>query len=160
MLIILEGLVNASWLLLVCVICTAYGPAGMAVFYEKNVQERVISLGFTTTEKLKTAGTLSVIAIFVPQLTVFPLLVFLFNGTTGFLDSFLQLTCVYLIAGLFDRLFIDEWWVSHTKAWIIPGTEDLMPYIPKEAKIKKWAGTLIGFPLLAAIIAGIAQLFR
>ena len=160
MLVILEGLADAFWLLLVCVVCTAFGPAGMAVFYEKNVQERVVSLGLTTEEKLKTAGALSVIAIFLPQVTVFPALVYLYNGVSGFQNGFLQLTCVYLIAGLFDRLFIDEWWVSHTKSWIIPGTEDLMPYIPKETKIKKWIGTLVGFPLLAAVIAGIAQLIR
>ena len=160
MLVILEGLADAFWLLLVCVVFTAFGPAGMAVFYEKDVQERVISLGFTTEEKLKSAGTLSAIAVFLPQLTVFPLLVYLYNGVGGFWDGFLQLACVYLIAGLFDRLFIDEWWVSRTKAWIIPGTEDLMPYIPKQVKIKKWIGTAIGFPMLSAVIAGIAQLIR
>ena len=36
-----------------------------------------------------------------------------------------------MIEGLFDRFFIDWFWVGKTKAWLIPGTEDLMPYIPK-----------------------------
>ena len=61
------------------------------------------------------------------------------------------------IMGLFDRLFIDWFWVEHTKAWIIPGTEDLMPYIPVKTKIGKWLGTVIGFPMMAALIAGVAS---
>lgn len=44
-------------------------------------------------------------------------------------------------------------------AWIIPGTEDLLPYIPKKAWIKKWAATIIGYPVLAAILSGICLLF-
>lgn len=41
---------------------------------------------------------------------------------------------VFMIGNVFDRLFIDEFWVGHTKAWFIPGTEDLMPYIPVKVK--------------------------
>ena len=36
-----------------------------------------------------------------------------------------------------DRFLVDDWWVGHTKAWIIPGTEDLRPYITSEDKRKK-----------------------
>ena len=39
------------------------------------------------------------------------------------------LGAILLIMGLFDRLYIDWHWVGRTKAWIIPGTEDLMPCI-------------------------------
>lgn len=35
------------------------------------------------------------------------------------------LGAVLLIVGVFDRLYIDWYWVGRTKAWIIPGTEDL-----------------------------------
>ena len=73
-------------------------------------------------------------------------------------DGFKQLLCIFMIMNLFDRLFIDEWWVGFTKAWIIPGTEDLMPYIKAKARIRKWLESCIGFPLLAAIISGIMQL--
>ena len=48
--------------------------------------------------------------------------------------------------------------VGHTKAWIIPGTEEFIPYIYGKTLIVKWCGTLIGFPVLAALIAGIMQL--
>ncbi len=160
MLVILEGLVLAFWLLLVCVVCVASGPAAMVSFYEKDVQRRVVDLGLATEESVKKAGTLSMLAVFLPQLTVVPALVWLYNGVSGFWDGFLQLAGVYLIAGLFDRLFIDEWWVCRTKVWIIPGTEDLMPYIPRSIKIKKWIGTIVGFTLLAAVIAGIARLIH
>lgn len=67
---------------------------------------------------------------------------------------------VLLISGLFDRLFIDWYWVGRTKAWVIPGTEELMPYIYGKTLVKKWVGTLVGFPALAAIIAGVMGLFR
>ena len=65
---------------------------------------------------------------------------------------------MYIMCGLFDRLFIDWYWVGHTKAWLIPGTEDIMPYIPKKALIQKWFKTLIGYPLVAVILSGILQL--
>ena len=34
-----------------------------------------------------------------------------------------------------------------------------MPYIPWRALVRKWGGTLIGFPLLAALLAGVACLW-
>ena len=49
--------------------------------------------------------------------------------------------------GLFDRFFIDWYWVEHTKAWDIPNTEELKPCIPKKVKIGKWLGTIVGFNL-------------
>ena len=160
MLIILEGLVLAFWLVLICVVCMAKGPAAMAAFYEKDVQKRLVGLGLGTEEQVKKESLIAVLSMLIPVLFIVPAVVYLYNGTNGFLDGFLQLTGIYLIAGLFDRIFIDEWWVCRTKAWIIPGTEDLMPYIPAAVKAKKWVGTVIGFTVLAAIIAGILQLFR
>ena len=74
----------------------------------------------------------------------------------GLILSF-WLLVIYMIANLFDRLFVDEWWVGRTKAWLIPGTEDLRPYIPVKVKITKWVGTCIGYPILAAILSGIMQ---
>jgi hypothetical protein len=48
------------------------------------------------------------------------------NGAPDFKTAAVQMTVIYLISGLFDRLFIDWYWVGKTKAWIIPGTEDMM----------------------------------
>ena len=63
------------------------------------------------------------------------------------------MTVIYLISGLFDRLFIDWYWVGKTKAWIIPGTENMRPYIYGKTLIRNWVSTLIDFPILAVIIA-------
>ena len=60
--------------------------------------------------------------------------------------------------GLFDRLFIDWYWVGKTTAWIIPGTEDLMPYIYGKTLIGKWLFTLVGYPVIAAVLSLIMSL--
>lgn len=51
--ILFEGIVMCFWLLIICVIGIANGPVGLVVFYEKDVQERVVELGYTTKEKIK-----------------------------------------------------------------------------------------------------------
>lgn len=62
------------------------------------------------------------------------------------------------IVNVIDRLLIDEYWVGHTKAWEIPGTEDMKPYISRKDKIGKWLMGTAGFALLCAILAGIMTL--
>lgn len=84
--------------------------------------------------------------------------VYAINGTRGFLSSFIELVLILMIMGVFDRIFIDTIWVGHTKAWMIPGTEDLMPYITVKNHITKWIMTLIGYPLVSAILCGIMAL--
>ena len=158
MLIIIEGLVICFWLLFVCVVGIANGPVGLVVFYEQEVKDRVVELGLTTKEKIKKTSAITVIAIFLPTLILPPLMAYGINGATGFRNGFLQMLGILMISGLFDRIFIDWWWVGRTKAWIIPGTEDLRPYIYGKTLIKNWAGTLIGFPILAAILAWVMQL--
>lgn len=158
MIIILEGLAMSFLLLLICVVGIADGPAGLVVFYEKDVQERVVELGLTTKRRIKRNSIISSLAMFIPVLFGVPAMVYGYNGADRFLSGFWQMTAIYLIMGLFDRLFIDEFWVCHTKAWLIPGTEDLMPYIPVKTKIQKWAGTLVGFPAYAAIAAWVMTL--
>ena len=159
MLIVFEGLILSFWLLLICVVGIAKdGPVGLVVFYEQEVQDRVVELGLTTKERIKKISIIATMALFLPMVTVFPAIVYFYNGVNGFMDYFIQLAVIYLIAGLFDRLFIDWWWVGHTKAWIIPGTEEFMPYIYGKTLVGKWLGTLIGFPILAAIISGVITL--
>ncbi|MBQ6222676.1 MAG: hypothetical protein IJJ44_08700 [Solobacterium sp.] len=156
--IILEGMVMCFWLLLICVIGIANGPVGLVIFYEQDVQDRVVELGLTTKEKIRKTMVISTATLFLPLLTAVPYMVYGLNEARGFREGFLQMASILLIMGLFDRLFIDWYWVEHTRTWIIPGTEDLMPYIPLKTKIGKWTGTLVGFPLLAAILAGFIHL--
>ena len=159
MLIVLEGLALCFVLLLVCVVGIANGPAGLVVFYEKEVQERAVELGLTTREKIKRTTAWTTVALFAPVLFLVPAMVYGMNGARGFWACFWQITLVDWIMGLFDRLFIDWYWVGRTRAWQILGTEDLMPYIPKRTLLKKWAGTLVGFPALAAVQAVVLNLF-
>ncbi len=145
-------------LLIVCVIGIANGPVGLVVLYEKDVQERVIELGYTTREKIKKSFIITSIALFIPMIVLVPIMVYYINGAVGFWDGFWQMTIILWIAGLFDRFFIDWYWVGHTKAWIIPKTEDLKPYIPPKVLVRKWIGTIFVYPLFAAIIAWIMTL--
>ena len=76
-------------------------------------------------------------------------------GVNDFSEGFIQMTIILVIMGLFDRFFIDWYWVGHTKAWLIPGTEDLKPYIPVKVLVRKWIGTLVVYPLIALLMAKI-----
>ena len=156
---VMEGIILSFVLLLVCVINIKDGPVGGVHYYEPPVQERVVELGLITKEQIKKNLALSSAALLVPLVVCIPLLVVFINGARSFKDAFLQLLVIYMICGAFDRIFIDWYWVGHTKAWFIPGTEDLMPYIHKETWIKKIVLTIVLYPLLAAILALIIPLF-
>ena len=158
--ILIEGIVMCFVLLIICVVGIANGPVGLVVFYEQEVKDRVVELGLTTKEKIQKTSIITVIALFVPMLVLVPLMVYGINGAKGFWDGYWQMLAIQMISGLFDRIFIDWWWVGHTKAWIIPGTEDLMPYIYGKTLVRKWLGTVVGFPILAAILAGVMQLIQ
>ena len=158
--ILIEGIVMCFLLLIICVVGIANGPVGLVVFYEQEVKDRVVELGLTTKEKIQKTSIITVIALFVPMLVLVPLMVYGINGAKGFWDGYWQMLAILMISGLFDRIFIDWWWVGHTKAWIIPGTEDLMPYIYGKTLVRKWLGTVVVFPILAAILAGVMQLIQ
>lgn len=159
MLIVLEAIVSCFILLIVCVVGIANGPVGCVFLYEKDVRERVVELGLTTKEKIKKGYIIASIAMLVPNVIGIPAMVYFINGAREFWDLFRQMTIILWVMGLFDRLFIDWYWVGRTKAWIIPGTEDLMPYIPRRTLIKKWIGTVFFYPIGAAIMAAILSLF-
>lgn len=153
MLIVIESLVMCFILLLVCVVGIANGPVGLVTFYEKNVQDRVVELGLTTKVKIKRNTIYASLAMFVPVLFLVPFMVYSVNGARSFTEGFWQMSVIYWIMGLFDRLFIDWYWVGKTKAWFIPGTEDLMPYIPAKTCAGKWFGTIVVYPLYVALVA-------
>ena len=62
------------------------------------------------------------------------------------------------VMNLIDRFLIDEWWVGHTKAWTIPGTEDLKPYIDGLDRRVKWAAGTLGMAVISAALAGVMAL--
>lgn len=51
--ILIEGIVMCFVLLIICVVGIANGPAGLVVFYEQEVKDRVVELGLTTKEKIQ-----------------------------------------------------------------------------------------------------------
>ena len=158
-LILIEGLVVCFIVLLCCVIGIANGPDGMAFFYEKEVQEKVVTSGLITKEaldrNLKRFKFIGMVIMFAFIL----LAVYGLNGARGFLEGFWQILAVLMIEGIFDRIFIDWYWVCWTKAWIIHGTEDMQPYISRKVFVKKWVMTLIGFPAISALLSGVMCLF-
>lgn len=159
MLIALESLVMCFILLIICVIGIANGPVGLVNFYEKDVQERVVELGLTTKKRIKRNSLICSAAMFIPIIFLVPAMVYFINGARDFWDIFWQISIILWIMGLFDRIFIDWYWVGHTKAWFISGTEDLMPYIPAKTVIFKWTGTIVTYPIFAAVISAVITHF-
>ncbi len=155
MLILMEGLVMCLFLLLFCVIGIANGPVGLVVLYEQDVQDRVVELGLTTRARIKRSLVISFAVLYLPYIFVVPALVYGLNDATGFWEGFWQITAILWIQNVFDRIFVDWYWVGKTRAWDIPGTEDLKPYIPKKVMLGKWLATLLVNPLIAAVLAGL-----
>ncbi|MCM1489092.1 MAG: hypothetical protein NC203_12080 [Firmicutes bacterium] len=156
--VILEGLILCFLLWLMCRIGIRNGAVGMAHFYEKDVQKRAVELGLTTEKKIKRRSVIFTTVGLVLYYGYIIAAVYLVNGARGFAQGFLQSLIIIMIMGVFDKLVIEMFWVSHGKSWIIPGTEDLRPYIPPKTQIKKWLATLIVYPVSVALIAWIMSL--
>ena len=77
----------------------------------------------------------------------------------GFVQGFWQLLVILSVMNLIDRFLVDGYWVGHTNAWEIPGTEDLKPYITAKDKGKKWLFCTIGMAVISAALAAIMMLF-
>ncbi|MDO4853562.1 MAG: hypothetical protein Q4A88_09135 [Clostridia bacterium] len=153
--VILEGLGLGLLLWLVCAIGIRKGAIGMVHLYGEDVQKRVCELGLTTPERIQSRGMLFK-AVCLPGYIAYVLLsVYAINGARGFISGFWQMFVILSIMNLIDRFLIDEYWVGHTTAWIIPGTEDLRPYIKAADKKRKWLFGTVGMLLISAALAGI-----
>ena len=159
LMLLVEGLVVCFIVLLACVVGIQNGAQGLIVLYEKDVQERAIANGLITREKIVSNGKKFKIWGIGSMIVFLLIAAYGLNGARGFWDPFWQMTVMLYIEVLFDRIFIDWYWVGYTKTWVIPDTEDLKPYIPKKIMIKKWVVSMIGFPILVAILSGIMLLF-
>ena len=157
--LILEGLGLGLILILVCAIGIRKGAVGMAHLYSRQVQNRCVANGLTTHEKIR-RNQLRFKAICLPIYVAY-VLVFVcgVNGARGFGAGFWQLLVILSILNLVDRFLIDEFWVGHTNAWTIPGTEDLKPYILKKDKRRKWTFGTVGMIAISAILSGIMTIF-
>ena len=59
------------------------------------------------------------------------------------------------VPGYISYVLVCGYWVGHTNAWTIPGTEDLKPYITAKDKQKKWLFGTVGMAVIAAVLAAI-----
>lgn len=159
MVLVLECIVICFILFVPCVVVIANGVHNGAFLFEKDVQERVVEMGLVTKEQLSRNKKLFKIISLTVMISFVIWAVYGINGARGFLNPFLQIYALAMAEGLFDRFFIDTFWVGHTKAWTIPGTEDLKPYIPKKTLIAKWLIVIVGSSAIAAALAGIMMLF-
>lgn len=156
--LILEGLGLGFLLYLICAIGIRNGAVGMVHLYDKKVQERVVELGLTTAEQIR-KRSIGFRSLCLPGYLIYVLIcVYVINGTRGFFEGFWQSFVILLIMNLIDRFLVDDYWVGHTRAWIIPGTEGLKPYITAKDKKKKWIMGTVGMALLAAILSGVMAL--
>ena len=156
--VIIEGLIICFILLIACVVGISNGAVNLVCLYEKEVQDKVVEIGLITREKIKRNKILFFIFGMLPCWVFMVYAVYFINGARGFWDGFWQMYVIMMIEGLFDRLFIDYYWVGKTKAWIIPETEEFMPYIYGKTLAFKWIGTIIGSPVLAAAVSGIIMM--
>ena len=157
--VILEGLGLGILLILVCAIGIRKGAVGVVHLYSPEVQDRCVKLGLTTHEKIK-RNALLFKAVCVPGYIAYVLVcVYPVNGVRGFLAGFWQLFVILSVMNLIDRFLIDGYWVGHTNAWTIPGTEDLKPYITAKDKAKKWLFGTVGMAVISAVLAAIMMIF-
>ena len=157
--VIIEGFVQCAMLFAICAIGIRNGAVNMVFLYENDVMQRVVENGLTTPEKIKKGKAIFMLfGVFFLYLLYTPVCVYAINGARGFLDGFLQMLGIIMLTSVFDRIVIDLIWVGHTKAWIIPGTEDLRPYIPFKTHIKKWFLTIVEIPAVVALLAWVMSL--
>lgn len=129
---ILEGLGLGALLAAVCAVGIRSGAVGMVHLYDVQVQQRCISLGLTSEEKIRRNSKLFKLLCVPGYIAYVLVFVYAVNGARGFLTGFWQLLVILSVMNLIDRFLIDDYWVGHTEAWTIPGTEDLKPYIKRQ----------------------------
>ena len=157
--VILEGLGLGILLVLVCAFGIRGGAVGMVHLYSPEVQERCVELGLTTREAIR-RRRIRFKALCIPGYVAYVLLcVYAVNGARGFVSGFWQLFVILSVMNLIDRFGVDGFWVGHTRAWVIPGTEDLRPYISAAAKRGKWLFGTVGMAVIAAALSAVMTLF-
>lgn len=155
---VLEGLGLGALLVLVCAFGIRKGAIGMVHLYGPAVQERCVSLGLTTRERIRRSSAVFKACCIPGYLAYVLVCVYAINGARGFWPGFWQLLVILSVMNLIDRILVDGYWVGHTAAWIIPGTEDLRPYISARDKAKKWLSGTVGMAVIAAALAGVMTL--
>ena len=156
--VLLEGVGLGALLVLVCAFGIRKGAVGMVHLYHDDVQARCVEMGLTTHERIRRNSKLFKL-ICMPGYVAYVLVcVYAVNGARGFWPGFWQLLVILSVMNLIDRFLVDDWWVGHTRAWTIPGTEDMKPYITGQDKKRKWLFGTVGMAVIAAVLAGVMAL--
>lgn len=156
---IVEGLGLGALLVLVCAVGIRKGAVGMVHLYSREVQDRCVQQGLTTHERIRRSA-LRFKAVCLPGYIAYVLVcVYFVNGARGFLPGFWQLLVILSVMNLMDRFLVDDLWVGHTGAWVIPGTEDLRPYITARDKARKWLFGTVGMAVISAVLSAVMLLF-
>ena len=156
--IVIEGVLLGALLALLCAVGIRKGAVTMVFLYHGDVQDRCVQNGLITRERIWQNRKIFK-GLGIPLYFTFALVsVYGVNGARGFWPGFWQLFAILSILNLIDRLLIDDYWVGHTKAWDIPGTEDLKPYIDRKDRMGKWLVGTVGFAVLSAILSGVMAL--
>lgn len=156
---IVEGLGLGVLLVLVCAVGIRKGAVGMVHLYSREVQDRCVKLGLTTYEKIRRNAMLFK-AVCIPGYIAYVLIcVYAVNGANGFFAGFWQLLVILSVMNLINRFIVDGFWVGRTKAWTIPGTEDMKPYITAKDKCKKWIFGTLGMAVISSALSGIMMIF-
>ena len=156
---ILEGFGLGALLVLVCAVGIRNGAVGMVHLYGPEVRERCVQSGLTTHEKIKRNALLFKVLCIPGYIAYVLIFVYAVNGAKGFAAGFWQILVILSVMNLIDRFLVDGFWVGHTKAWIIPGTEDLRPYITAKDKWKKWLFGTVGMAIIAAVLSAVMMIF-
>lgn len=157
--IILQGCGLGVLLILVCAIGIRKGAVGMVHLYDPKVQDKCVKLNLITHEKIKKTALLFKICALPVYIAYILVCVYLINSARGFLSGFLQMLAILSVLNLIDRFLIDEFWVGRTKSCIIPGTEDLRPYISADDKRRKWLFGTVGAVVISAVLSAIMMIF-
>ena len=156
--VLLEGLGLGLLLILLCAFLIRKGAVNMVHLYHADVQARCVELGLITQDAIhRNQRRFKLIGIsgYLGYILIFAYAV---NGARGFAQGFWQMFGILSVMNLIDRFLVDDFWVGHTKAWVIPGTESFQPYITSKDKKFKWLFGTVGMAVISAILAGIMAL--
>ena len=130
-------------------------PAGRVYGYPPAIVERYIQLGKIPDKK--NPSTLERVKKKWPAAIVLGMIlgavVYFVNGSRSFLNGFLVSYGLWLIVDWYDAIVIDILWLCHSKAYILPGTEDMTAaYHDYRYHVKSsYVGMLIGLPVCLLI---------
>ena len=155
---LLEGVGLGALLVLVCAVGIHRGAVGMVHLYSPAVQDRCVQTGLTTRERIRKNAVRFKLVCLPGYIAYVLVCVYALNGARGFVQGFWQLLVILSVMNLIDRFLVDDLWVGHTRAWIIPGTEDLRPYITARDRRNKWLFGTVGLAVISAVLAGIMAL--